>query len=107
MANKGEIEMSKANERPGSESIESLCSGAKDDPAIEANVQGTAILGARNKILRMRKDALHSFETARKNGLTDPANYYWGVYCGLSYAAGIVFRESKKMLQHEGTKPSS
>lgn len=34
--------MSKANERPGSESIESLCSGAKDDPAIEANVQGAA-----------------------------------------------------------------
>ena len=44
MANEGEIEMSKANEQRSGESIESLCSGATDDPAIEADVQGTAVI---------------------------------------------------------------
>lgn len=44
MANKGEIEMSEANEQRSGESIESLCSGAKDDPAIEADVQGTVVI---------------------------------------------------------------
>lgn len=99
--------MSEANEQRSGESIESLCSGAKDDPAIEADVQGTGLLqGIVRKIDERINDLGKQAERERKQ-----KNYNWENICnaqilGLLIARRIVLDMPEPMLQHEGTKPS-
>ena len=83
--------MSKANEQRSGESIESLCSGATDAPAIEANVQGTAIADFLRQCAGMMRDA--SAKALSQGDLTDAA------YCN---GAAIVVETLAQKAEREG-----
>lgn len=91
MANKGEIEMSKANEQRSGESIESLCSGAKDATAIEANVQGTAIADFLRQCASIMRE--NGARAVSRNYLTDAA------YCT---GSAIVLEMLAQRAEREG-----